>query len=66
MMLPPLTIPTNQEFTTVSMEEALTDRFNDTLFIIRIEGGKAGTGIQKSSRPVQASSQSEQGRYVDP
>lgn len=31
--------PTNQEFTTIPMEEA-TDRFNDTLFEIRIENGK--------------------------
>jgi len=34
--------PTNQEFTTVSIEDAFTDRFNDTLFEIRIENGKAG------------------------
>ncbi|CZT42214.1 protein O-mannosyl-transferase 1 [Rhynchosporium secalis] len=33
--------PTNQEFTTVPMEDALADRFNDTLFEIRIENGKA-------------------------
>jgi dolichyl-phosphate-mannose-protein mannosyltransferase len=32
--------PTNQEFTTVSVEEANANRFNDTLFEIRIENGK--------------------------
>lgn len=32
--------PTNQEFTTVSLEEANGKRFNDTLFEIRIENGK--------------------------
>jgi dolichyl-phosphate-mannose-protein mannosyltransferase len=32
--------PTNQEFTTVSTEEANDKRFNDTLFEIRIENGK--------------------------
>ncbi|KAL6886513.1 glycosyltransferase [Trichoderma longibrachiatum] len=32
--------PTNQEFTCVSPEEAFGDRQNDTLFEIRIEGGK--------------------------
>jgi dolichyl-phosphate-mannose-protein mannosyltransferase len=32
--------PTNQEFTTVSMEDALGKRINDTLFEIRIEHGK--------------------------
>ncbi|KAK6583775.1 hypothetical protein PZA11_003505 [Diplocarpon coronariae] len=31
--------PTNQEFTTVPMEEALGERYNDTLFEIRIEHG---------------------------
>ncbi|GAB7342603.1 hypothetical protein MBLNU457_g0774t3 [Dothideomycetes sp. NU457] len=34
--------PTNQEFTTVPLEEANGDRFNDTLFEIRIENGKPG------------------------
>lgn len=34
--------PTNQEFTTVPEEEASGERFNDTLFEIRIENGKAG------------------------
>jgi dolichyl-phosphate-mannose-protein mannosyltransferase len=32
--------PTNQEFTTVTIEEANGDRFNDTLFDIKIENGK--------------------------
>ncbi|KAI9809036.1 MAG: hypothetical protein M1825_002325 [Sarcosagium campestre] len=32
--------PTNQEFTTVSPEEAAGKRFNDTLFEIKIENGK--------------------------
>jgi dolichyl-phosphate-mannose-protein mannosyltransferase len=34
--------PTNQEFTTVPPAEALNERFNDTLFEIRIENGKIG------------------------
>ncbi|KAF7885063.1 hypothetical protein EAF00_010881 [Botryotinia globosa] len=32
--------PTNQEFTTVSIEDALGERLNDTLFELRIENGK--------------------------
>lgn len=32
--------PTNQEFTAVSPEDANGDRFNDTLFELRIEGAK--------------------------
>jgi len=32
--------PTNQEFTTIDIEGANADRHNDTLFEIRIEGGK--------------------------
>ncbi|KAI9819486.1 MAG: hypothetical protein M1827_006934 [Pycnora praestabilis] len=32
--------PTNQEFTTVSVEEANGDRHNDTLFELKIENGK--------------------------
>ncbi|EKD19001.1 uncharacterized protein L3040_006495 [Drepanopeziza brunnea f. sp. 'multigermtubi'] len=32
--------PTNQEFTTVPMDEALGERYNDTLFEIRIENGR--------------------------
>lgn len=34
--------PTNQEFTTAAHEQANGDRFNDTLFEIRVEGGKPG------------------------
>ena len=34
--------PTNQEFTTVDHEAAAGNRFNDTLFEIRIEHGKQG------------------------
>ncbi len=32
--------PTNQEFTTVPLEEARANRFNDTLFEVKIENGK--------------------------
>lgn len=32
--------PTNQEFTTTSLEKANAERFNDTLFELRIENGK--------------------------
>ncbi|TVY88303.1 Dolichyl-phosphate-mannose--protein mannosyltransferase [Lachnellula willkommii] len=41
--------PTNQEFTTVSLEDALGDRFNDTLFEIRIENGKVGQEFKSLS-----------------
>jgi len=41
--------PTNQEFTTVSLEDALGDRFNDTLFEIRIENGKPGQEFKSLS-----------------
>jgi dolichyl-phosphate-mannose-protein mannosyltransferase len=41
--------PTNQEFTTVSIEDALADRFNDTLFEIRIENGKTGQEFKSLS-----------------
>ncbi|KAE9373338.1 glycosyltransferase family 39 protein [Stipitochalara longipes BDJ] len=41
--------PTNQEFTTVSVEDALTTRFNDTLFEIRIENGKPGQELKSLS-----------------
>ncbi|KAI9746141.1 MAG: hypothetical protein M1818_000822 [Claussenomyces sp. TS43310] len=41
--------PTNQEFTTVSIEDALTDRFNDTLFEVRIENGKVGQELRSLS-----------------
>ena len=32
--------PTNQEFTTVPIEEAKYDRFNDTIFELRVEGAR--------------------------
>lgn len=41
--------PTNQEFTTVPLEEALDNRFNDTLFEIRIENGKPGQEFKSLS-----------------
>jgi dolichyl-phosphate-mannose-protein mannosyltransferase len=41
--------PTNQEFTTVSREDANGDRYNDTLFEIRIENGKAGQEFKTMS-----------------
>lgn len=41
--------PTNQEFTTVTMEEAFGDRFNDTLFELRIENGKPGQEFKSLS-----------------
>ncbi|KAH6724945.1 glycosyltransferase family 39 protein [Leptodontidium sp. MPI-SDFR-AT-0119] len=41
--------PTNQEFTTVPMEDALTERYNDTLFEIRIENGKANQEFKSLS-----------------
>lgn len=41
--------PTNQEFTTVSIDDANGDRFNDTLFEIRIENGKAGQEFKSLS-----------------
>lgn len=41
--------PTNQEFTTVPTEEALGDRYNDTLFEIRIENGKRGQHFKTMS-----------------
>lgn len=34
--------PTNQEFTTVPLEEAVGERGNDTLFELRIENGREG------------------------
>ncbi|KAF2674634.1 PMT-domain-containing protein [Microthyrium microscopicum] len=34
--------PTNQEFTAVPLEVANTERFNDTLFELKIENGKPG------------------------
>ncbi|KAI9855091.1 MAG: hypothetical protein M1824_006299 [Vezdaea acicularis] len=41
--------PTNQEFTTVPIEEANGGRHNDTLFEIRIEGGKDGQEFKSKS-----------------
>ena len=35
-------MPTNQEFTTVGVEDANGPRYNDTLFELRIENGKPG------------------------
>jgi dolichyl-phosphate-mannose-protein mannosyltransferase len=35
--------PTNQEFTTVSLELSNGDRYNDTLFRVEIENGEGGT-----------------------
>ncbi|QIW96904.1 hypothetical protein AMS68_002422 [Peltaster fructicola] len=42
-------MPTNQEFTTVPADDANGDRFNDTLFEIRIEGGRAGQDFKSMS-----------------
>jgi dolichyl-phosphate-mannose-protein mannosyltransferase len=41
--------PTNQEFTTVSMEEALGESFNLTVFEIRIENGRPGQEFKSLS-----------------
>ncbi|KAL8860159.1 MAG: hypothetical protein Q9178_003423 [Gyalolechia marmorata] len=41
--------PTNQEFTTVSLEQAEGDRFNDTLFELRIEGAKGKADFKSMS-----------------
>ena len=41
--------PTNQEYTTVSLNDAYGDRQNDTLFEIKIEGGKAGQEFKSMS-----------------
>lgn len=41
--------PTNQEFTTVPIEEAFGDRLNDTLFELRIENGKPGQEFKSLS-----------------
>jgi len=43
------TMPTNQEFTTVDVDAANGDRYNDTLFEIRIENGKAGQEFKTMS-----------------
>lgn len=42
-------MPTNQEFTTALLEEANGPRFNDTLFEIRLENGKAGQDFKSMS-----------------
>ncbi|THX53143.1 protein O-mannosyl-transferase 1 [Aureobasidium pullulans] len=41
--------PTNQEFTTVGHDDANGERFNDTLFEIRVDGAKAGTDFKTMS-----------------
>lgn len=41
--------PTNQEFTTVSKEDANGERFNDTLFEIKVENGKIGQDFKTMS-----------------
>lgn len=41
--------PTNQEFTTASVEDAYGTRQNDTLFEIKIENGKAGQEFRSLS-----------------
>lgn len=41
--------PTNQEFTTVSLELAAGERHNDTLFEIRVEGVKPGQPFRSMS-----------------
>jgi len=41
--------PTNQEFTTVGKEEADSQRFNDTLFEIKIENSKGGQDFKTMS-----------------
>lgn len=41
--------PTNQEFTTVDTEAANGERYNDTLFEIRIDNGKAGQDFKTMS-----------------
>lgn len=41
--------PTNQEFTTVPLDQAAGERFNDTLFEIRLEQGKAGQPFKSHS-----------------
>lgn len=40
------TFPTNQEFTTVKFDVAEGERFNDTLFEIKIENGKVGSDFR--------------------
>jgi dolichyl-phosphate-mannose-protein mannosyltransferase len=41
--------PTNQEFTTTPLEEGNGERFNDTLFEIRVDGAKDGADFKTKS-----------------
>lgn len=41
--------PTNQEFTTVNLEDTNGGRFNDTLFEVKIENGKSGQQLKSMS-----------------
>lgn len=41
--------PTNQEFTTIPTAESTGERFNDTLFEVRIESGKQGQELKSLS-----------------
>lgn len=41
--------PTNQEFTTVPLVDADGERYNDTLFEIKVEGGKPGMDFKTMS-----------------
>ena len=41
--------PTNQEFTTVAVDQANGERYNDTLFEIKIENGKPGQQLKSVS-----------------
>ena len=41
--------PTNQEFTTVPIDQANGDRFNDTLFEVKVEGAKIGQEFKSMS-----------------
>ncbi|KAK9478768.1 Dolichyl-phosphate-mannose-protein mannosyltransferase-domain-containing protein [Lipomyces japonicus] len=43
--------PTNQEFTTVSEEDALGSRYNDTLFEIRLNNNKRGDIFRTKASP---------------
>lgn len=40
--------PTNQEFTTVELEESWGERHNDTLFTVEIENGKVGETVWRT------------------
>lgn len=46
------TYPTNQEFTTISLEKSYGERHNDTLFEIRIEGADPGQELRTLSSHV--------------